>query len=751
MDPESPYDSLQSLCFYNSLGVVPNPVVTNIEGFQWVSLNIPDFTIPLDALNLKDSNSYPTDLDHNGILRRLEWARVADWYRSKHHWAAFTPLDSSPPNAWYLDLRNSPIVFDDRNFTYFEIPESWAERARSAILELHNYCALIRQNTSYGMSSPLPVVLDLALLNRLYESDTEAQIVANQARRCVLDHLAFLGWWTRSMSNWTNELEIDIVDAIDRWSPRDRQTRGVLVDLVRDYKEINIRNLVANDVPVAYPWTRAAANDPRFAKLSPAFLLNHLEYAASDHMTIDGPLNQLPDILSLYPGIENYDEFFEDRHAPFEVHAPPSANEKVIDFIVDSMGWKRRRVPSSVELERYKRLYFFGIERDDNIVRRVFWRYRPIKLAMNNSDLQDRMRAKGITTDDWQDDKDDASTVRELYKCRCAPRPGQVFNEFGSQTTPPAEDLRAFSARLDNGLDAAPPLLERLGMIGPSSSPAQSQERSESPGPSRPRNRYSSVRPYPSYTRNSYRPNYRNERYPSQTYRNRSRSFDSRTGRDGLTTDYEGEALRFRSRSPDRNSHGTSRRSRSLSTAPPSSDLEQDDPVEDHAEGLRLAAIRDMKVWGKDFTASGYISAVSQVPSNVSWNTLLLKEGVLYVSVESEVRMRLWANCLPGKFGVEDVLTRAIQHGVPFRIGVLPASLGLFRPTSLMHRDLISSVYYRSGFTARKLEFGAGGFELYGRYVADVLDLLSRPHARALIGLGGPAGGLRNDTEVRSS
>ena len=124
----------------------------------------------------------------------------------------------------------------------------------------------------------------------------------------------------------------------------------------------------------------------------------------------------------------------------------------------------------------------------------------------------------------------------------------------------------------------------------------------------------------------------------------------------------------------------------------------------------------------------------------MTWNPQLLQYGILiFWDLESQVRIRYWSICSSGISTISQILERAIMHGVRFAIGIQAKDIEIFRPEKLSETDrLLSSRTYEPGFIESTLELGSGP-AFTDRYLGKLADILRRPHAQALIGLGGPA------------
>ena len=136
--------------------------------------------------------------------------------------------------------------------------------------------------------------------------------------------------------------------------------------------------------------------------------------------------------------------------------------------------------------------------------------------------------------------------------------------------------------------------------------------------------------------------------------------------------------------------------------------------------------------------AGQYPSTISPWVSKkpLTWNIDFLEVGYLLVpDVCAQARLRYWAVCSPDFVGMEALLTKAICHGLPFSIGVKVEDFGRFKPEDVSDTDRLvgkptSAIEMPFAYTAQ------GTLRAY--YMSRVNDIIRRPHARILIGMGGP-------------
>jgi len=120
----------------------------------------------------------------------------------------------------------------------------------------------------------------------------------------------------------------------------------------------------------------------------------------------------------------------------------------------------------------------------------------------------------------------------------------------------------------------------------------------------------------------------------------------------------------------------------------------------------------------------------------LSWNADYLEVGYLLLpDVQAQARLRFWAACSRDVPTMSDLLLKAVCHGLPFSVGIKVEDFGRFKPEDVSDTDrlvgkLTSAVEAPFAYTAQ------GALRAY--YMSHVNDIIRRPHARILIGMGGP-------------
>ena len=120
----------------------------------------------------------------------------------------------------------------------------------------------------------------------------------------------------------------------------------------------------------------------------------------------------------------------------------------------------------------------------------------------------------------------------------------------------------------------------------------------------------------------------------------------------------------------------------------------------------------------------------------LNWNLDFLEVGFLLVpDPKSQVRLRYWAACSTDSSSMAAILFKAIRFGIPFAIGVKVEDFGRFKPEDVSDMDRL--VGKPTCNTEPPFLYTAQG-ALKAYYMSRVNDVIRRPHARILIGMGGP-------------
>lgn len=232
------------------------------------------------------------------------------------------------------------------------------------------------------VSCPLPPPVQIDDLRAPFESRSLLLQCLCHVQRGFLELLGAIRW----IIAWDNDIDtnlgyvksdvarmgIDLEKKFADWHLRQPGGRGVLIDLARDWMEVNIALYVEHEIPVHYVWTPELQLDPRFRSLSPTFL------GVVGEGLLPRPLpNWVERISEPLVTTHRTDQFLQLYYPPC---APVRLSQavKVQNFVVDFEGWKPRNI-FDAETKRYMtELWFEEVSGKSNgraWSRRIFQRY----------------------------------------------------------------------------------------------------------------------------------------------------------------------------------------------------------------------------------------------------------------------------------------------------------------------------------------------------------------------------------------
>ncbi|EDR02827.1 uncharacterized protein LACBIDRAFT_307926 [Laccaria bicolor S238N-H82] len=156
---------------------------------------------------------------------------------------------------------------------------------------------------------------------------------------------------------------------------------------------------------------------------------------------------------------------------------------------------------------------------------------------------------------------------------------------------------------------------------------------------------------------------------------------------------------------------------------------------ESSPETTKEQFIRRLRVQGNIVgTASLWLS-----PVEAEWNPLFLEEGVLlFPDNRTQIRVRYWTICGSPSIRMRQVLDFAISRGMKFLIAIPFDALPHFHQLEKQNMASLTKRTYDTGFQESPLTYSKGGSAFMDQYLGKLADILRRPHARAVIAMGGP-------------
>ena len=669
-------------------GFVPLMEFRTLGKDEWVGFNTHLAVIPVEAMDYRSKR--PDDrrtTGPTGVFLEMEWALDMDWYDHDASWRPYIPLKplavdgkavSESGCDWFFDFEMS-TSWESTTTGHYTVPEASRSTIETDLSTLSRCIEDVTMNHPFPFDAARPLDWDHDLLFRPFPTIEDLQTAGGTARRTALDYLGFLSWWTASISGWDANLDFHTTKFIKALELHRFRKRGVLIDWEKDWREINIPNLVQHCVPMAYPWTMSLASSPRFISLSPHVLRtydkNRLEVGYELHS------NDLPDLQDELSVAKRYDQFLQDISDDGRPDPDVEFNEGWCYYVVDFQGWSRRRIPLRVAREYYV-LFASTVSYEDDITVTLFRRWEtlgnPAALSRPIVALEDDPQGCMIRG---------ADEIRELHKYDHAPVGTWHYDVNGHPSSATASGGSSLSSR----------------SLGNSSSfqdgvPSTSREWLHQMAGVGRRSRSTELEPGGrSLSQSSI----------SQTGRRRPRS-----------NSYMSIVDRSRGRSASPRPRVYNRR-RSKSPA-----------------AKRVAAVSRLQEVGEIITFDGVVWGM---PPDLTWNQTFLKEGILlFPDTRTLIRLKYWAVCKPSMMNMRHILNLAIERNMKFYMATKLGDLKAFRPKLAPVLSELTGRTYEAGFQEEHLRDINGGAAFRDQYMGKLADILCRPHARALVSMGGP-------------
>ena len=151
---------------------------------------------------------------------------------------------------------------------------------------------------------------------------------------------------------------------------------------------------------------------------------------------------------------------------------------------------------------------------------------------------------------------------------------------------------------------------------------------------------------------------------------------------------------------------------------------------------VRAEAINRLREEGSVITFDGVVWGM---PPELTWNQAFLTESILlFPDSRTLTRLKYWAICKSSMLNMRHVLNLAIERNMRFHMATRIGDLKTFRPKAAPVLVELTRRTYETGFQEEHLKDINGGAAFRDQYMGKLADILRRPHARALISMGGP-------------
>ncbi|KAG2362869.1 hypothetical protein BDR07DRAFT_1484228 [Suillus spraguei] len=395
----------------------PGSCVT--AGLRWVSPNA-----PLDRLDSNALERWTGPRAENPVVP-FDSLQYPDWYAREKHWHPWVPHRQD--GLWWHRLAHDPI-FQALN------DEVKAKKDLSVMVKILG--VIYKRVRPEG---PRPD--NMYLVHGLNLGVAGQQ---DHACRFMLSAGGYIRWLKAHRSNDIDRCLKEHLTSQDAkhmlsWGLDQPGGVGVILDLTRDQKEMNIGLYLRHNIPVYYPWTASAAADTALCHLSPFQFLSQADEWSNQSPHVDFFLQPL---LPAKRGL-----------AVLAQNLPPLTH-----FILDFQGWIPRSISRKAGRGCFRLFYF-----EENLADkgptpsyiRVFHRFRPHvpptpeHLAMY-------------------------VCIRERWKFDHAPPAGQFYDAATQQLeyTPPITAPITSPLHSSWGLMLPPSSYQDVGCSGPARSPA---------------------------------------------------------------------------------------------------------------------------------------------------------------------------------------------------------------------------------------------------------------------------------------
>ena len=677
----------------------------------WVGLNsdtslIRDSTIVFK--DLPDPGWSIEDFSDAGQIIPIDLARDPDWYREGEEWAPWTPTSFLLAERPWYDQMETAVPVEERIGGWCMAPHFREACNNDLVLAEACVRGIFEGNPRFPMKAKIPKLYPRQRLQKLHPTAKHVQIDAARAKRFVLQALAFMSWWTVAIPEWESDLFDGMAERIRNFVTTVKGRRGVICNLEKDWSVINIPLYIENKVPFFYLWDFEARSDSRFSRLNPA--LNMTYWAVRRGTAVHIPTDIAEeDLNKIARQAVKLDEFFQEVFLYTQPYDPPIFQSYSL-FIIDFEGWKRRPIKYSDDtLASLSKLYYYTTVDDDESSRYktvLFWRWRKRQPTDEYLRRQYQPSLPG---------EDHAATIRELYKFSYGPKAGILYDiETGltvGRAKPQSKPLSLLQ-RISGATGRRETTLEdRLS----DSFDKQGQEdmtMDDSADTDSTDEDFLYVR-FEELSDQLYDPRAVNS--PAAWIRHNEQKLERARRQASIQRDVRGDhpGMQRRSQSPSRLS----------------------DPyyiTHERPEVMFRRMLRDESA-KITYTESTWCAPI------YAWNPTFLDVAHIFVpDIQSEARLRYWANCWDTLGTTKRLFTTAIEHGIRFFLAISLDRARQFRPIIVDSLDRSSAAsLYGVSFQETTLMPTDNSATFCTAYLARMNDMLRRPHARAFIAEGG--------------
>ncbi|KAJ7108449.1 hypothetical protein C8R43DRAFT_1139988 [Mycena crocata] len=767
----------------------PIPVWSVKNGIKFCSIGgSPDEISPEITDYLGQPPTYPGITNSRGVLLELDYENFAVRYDSKRHWLGYVSKQalSGPEEdeASFIFEQNEVELISEyervegssdsdgdggTHLVGFFIANSWnlntiwmSERLNDIIMSVVLKTDFYGPNAWSNRLGDIPAQVDGKELEKLFYKENIAQTAAGNARRTILEQMAFLSWFSTIMPGWKDDLSMDDQTFVETLRLDERPKTGFVFSIEQDYHEMNAYHLMKHGIPFHFAWTKKEENSARFVRYSPKFMEEYEALkAARSGQSVN--LRELPSFELWKDDLERFDIFFQDvysgRMGEMLTEFRPDWEYHLVDFLhygahpIDSRQARRACA------ERFKATLKRTLQ--GHVC--TFFRQNPIRPFQPGETLiytdEHEIPIESFGEEDATGISEesvfleDIFEVRERVKNRSAPRPDRRYNTYnGLLSGPNASSSPYPQPAPQSGPSRLAPLVDKQvsqerGRILSLRERIRGTDLRRARSPMSPTHR--SDPPEAQGLLSEWAqgmanegPRRRSSRSLSPWDNNRRREGNSR--RRSVTLDpersegevSEGESEFEREQQRRRNFYTEGVEPQSFE-AEPARESPVRDPIFRGGFRTRREAVDAIGYWSKPIVELEAPHEGLNRPWR--WNSEWLEKAVLICTDQRTlVRLKVWAACSPRMNTITDVLEMAILSGAEFSLQLDIRDVQLLKEKELDSLDLATLfAFYEQGYVDSPLRYEGGGASAYFRYRAILNDLLHRPHAIAFICKGG--------------
>ncbi|KAJ7170415.1 hypothetical protein C8R43DRAFT_944929 [Mycena crocata] len=247
-DRSIPIWSVNGNIKFCSIGGSPDDISPEITDY----MDVPPTYPGIRALEATEEDPIDFVFDQEGVELIPEYIRIEGSSDSDGkggtHLAGYFIAKSWTLNTVWISGRLNDIIMELVLKTDFYGPNAWSNRL-----------------------ADLPPQVNEAELDKIHWNENAAQTVAGNARRTILEQMAFSSWFSSIVPVWKHELSVDDRNFVDSLRLEERPKTGFIFSIEQDYHEMNNYHLMNHGIPFHFAWTAKEEVSARFRRYSPEF------------------------------------------------------------------------------------------------------------------------------------------------------------------------------------------------------------------------------------------------------------------------------------------------------------------------------------------------------------------------------------------------------------------------------------------------------------------------------------------------